>query len=141
MKDLGRVKSKTAFWVLTFFAVAAAGVALRELASNREAAKLFATGARATGRCEALSKRWFSYRFEASGKSFDAHNRPVPREPLQVGQPIEVRYDPADPSRNVSEFEKPAPGGAILLFGFAAAFFAGGLFLLRVGGIPTAYRR
>ena len=146
----GRQKSKTAFWVLTFFAAAAVFFALREVAASREAARLFETGSRVTGRCEGLSPKHparISYRFDVSGASYEAHGRPVApeeREKLRVGQPIEVYYDPARPSLNVSEPERSIQGSTspgVFLFGVAAAFFAGGLFLLCVGGRPRAYRR
>jgi hypothetical protein len=145
----GREKSKTAFFVLTFFATAAVVLALRDVASMREAQRLFATGARATGRCEARVPKppRISYRFEVAGTSYDAPGRAVPPaawESLQVGHPIEVYFDPADPSRNVSEPERAARqayGGVVLLFGFAAALFAGGLFMLLVGGRPDAQHR
>lgn len=150
----GREKSKTAFGVLTFFAAAMVFVALLQLHASREAMNLLATGTRVTGRCEALSPEGpkvsprFSYRFEVSGNSYEAHDRPVHKEAwdqLRVGQPIEISYDPSQPSRNVSEPErsmfKATPWGAFLLFGFAAAFFAGGLFLLLVGGYPEASHR
>jgi len=147
----GREKSRTAFWVLTFFAGVALFLALREIASSREAARLFETGARATGRCEGLSPKppaTISYRFDVAGASYEAHHRavaPEAREKLKVGEPIEVYYDPARPSRHVSEPERSMRGatspGVILLFGVAAAFLAGGFFLLRVGGRRDAYRR
>jgi hypothetical protein len=145
-----RQKSKTAFGVLTFFAVVAVVFALREVASSREAAGLFATGARGTGRCEARMSDppRISYRFEVAGASYDAPGRAVPPEPwesLKVGDPIEVYYDPAAPSRNVSEPERSThqatPRGALLLFVLAAAFLAGGLLLLLVGGRPDAQHR
>jgi hypothetical protein len=146
-----REKSRTAFWVLTLFAGLAVLLALREIASSREAARLFETGARVTGRCEGLSPKppaRISYRFDVAGASYETFHRsvrPEEREKLKVGQPIEVYYDPARPSRNVSEPERSIQGatslGVFLLFGVAAAFFAGGLYLLRVGGRADAHRR